>query len=81
MLYKKLEVDETTPVQFLGVYVTKWRPGFGEPTAAFVEVDYSLADAEDDLLYVILDSNSAIGRDEAREEIRAIFKKLVGEEK
>ncbi len=81
MLYKKIEVDETTPVQFLGVYVTKWRSEFGEPTAAFVEVDYSLDDAEDDLLYVILDSNSAIGRDEAREEIRAIFKKLVGEEK
>ena len=42
-LYKKLEVeievDEITPVVYVGVYVLKWKPEWGEPSVAFVPVD------------------------------------------
>ena len=36
-LYERLPVDEETPVQFVGVYVTHWRPEWGEPEVAFRE--------------------------------------------
>ena len=36
-LYKRLELIEGEPVQFLGVYALRWRPEWGEPTVGFVE--------------------------------------------
>jgi hypothetical protein len=38
MLYRGIDVDEETPVQFAGVCVTKWRPEWGEPTILFYGV-------------------------------------------
>jgi hypothetical protein len=38
-LYHCYDVDEETPVQFAGVYVTRWRPEWGEPTVLFREVE------------------------------------------
>ena len=38
-VYKRLDVCEGVPVQYVGVYVTKWRPEWGQPTAMFVEDD------------------------------------------
>ena len=35
-LYKRVPVDEVTPVECVGVYVTRWRSEWGEPTYAFV---------------------------------------------
>ena len=35
-LYKRVPVDEITPVECVGVYVTRWRSEWGEPTYAFV---------------------------------------------
>lgn len=43
-LYRLIDVDEETPVQFVGVYTTKWQPAWGEPTAMFYEA------TEDDLV-------------------------------
>jgi len=37
--YKLVDLEEGTPVQFLGVYALKWRPEMGEPTVGFVEDD------------------------------------------
>lgn len=39
MLYKQVELKEGVPVQYLGVYVLRWRPEWGEPTVGFVEVE------------------------------------------
>jgi hypothetical protein len=35
-LYKRVEVDETTPVTYVGVYVLQWKPEWGEPSVAFM---------------------------------------------
>ena len=47
-LYECLEVDEETPVQYVGVYVMHWQPEWGEPEVAVREADDWLAqhDAE-----------------------------------
>jgi len=37
MLYKRVELKEGVPVQFVGVYVTKWQKEWGQPTVGFVE--------------------------------------------
>ena len=37
--YKRVDVCEGVPVQYVGVYVTQWRPEWGQPTAMFVEVE------------------------------------------
>ena len=37
MLYKQVPVDEETPVQYAAVYVTRWKPQWGEPACLFVE--------------------------------------------
>ena len=39
------DVDEETPVQFLGVHPFRWKPEWGEPQAMFVEVDDPVYDA------------------------------------
>ena len=44
-LYRCLDVDEETPVQFVGVHPLRWRPAWGEPTAMFYEA------TEEDLLH------------------------------
>ena len=36
-LYRCFDTDEETPVQFVGVYITRWRPAWGEPTVMFRE--------------------------------------------
>jgi hypothetical protein len=38
-LYQCFDIDEVTPIQFVGVYVTRWRPAWGEPTVMFCEVE------------------------------------------
>ena len=38
-LYRRFDVDEETPVQFAAVYVTRWRPEWGEPTELFREAE------------------------------------------
>ena len=44
-LYKRVPVDEVTPVVCVGVYVTKWQPAWGEPTYAFVEAHEDVLEA------------------------------------
>lgn len=39
MIYERFDVEEETPVQFVGVYVTRWRPEWGQPTVMFSEAD------------------------------------------
>ena len=46
-VYQAFDVDEETPVQFVGVYTTKWRPEWGEPTIMFREVDQETQDLFD----------------------------------
>jgi hypothetical protein len=65
-LYHRYEVDETTPVQYAGVYVTRWRPEWGEPTVLFREVDddvQELADAAPKLLEACKAAKSFIDDD------------------
>jgi len=37
--YKMVELKDGEPVQYLGVYVTRWTSEMGEPTVGFVEDD------------------------------------------
>jgi hypothetical protein len=65
-------LEEGTPLQFLGVYATRWEPDWGDPTVGFLEVDYRLDDA-------LLDLASIPVNEETRKEIEEILHKLVGE--
>lgn len=38
-LYKQVELKDGVIVQYVGVYVLRWRQEWGEPTVGFVEVD------------------------------------------
>lgn len=49
-LFQAFDVDEETPVQFLGVYTTRWRPEWGKPQIMFKEVDDPVYEAALDLL-------------------------------
>jgi hypothetical protein len=48
-LYRRIEMDDykDEPIQFVGVYVLKWRPEWGEPEVLFVPVDDEEADDGD----------------------------------
>lgn len=72
VVYKPTKLEEGTPLQFLGVYATRWEPEWGNPTVGFLEVDYRLDDALADLTSIQLTH-------EVRKEIEEIFHKLVGE--
>lgn len=37
MLYKRVELKEGEPVQFLGAYVLKWKNGHADPEVGFIE--------------------------------------------
>jgi hypothetical protein len=55
-IYERLDVDEEIPVQFCAVYVTRWRPEWGEPTELFREADekqQALFDAAPEMLDVL----------------------------
>ena len=49
MRYKQVDPSYGNVMQFVGVYVRKWNPEWGEPTVGFIEDDYSLQDAVEDL--------------------------------
>lgn len=51
-LFRRYDVDEETPVQFVGVYVLRWQPEWGSPTAMFAEVNDPVYDAAHELLAV-----------------------------
>jgi len=73
VVYKQTKLEEGTPLQFLGVYATKWDTSCWEdPTVGFLEVDYRLDDALDDLASIQLE-------DDARKKIKEILRKLIGE--
>lgn len=38
-LYKQVELKDGVPVQYLGVYILKWRQEWGEPSVGFVPVE------------------------------------------
>jgi len=38
-LFKQVELKDGELVQFVGVYVTRWQPEWGQPSVGFVEVD------------------------------------------
>ena len=73
VVYKQTELKEGTPLQFLGVYATRWEPEWGEPTVGFREVDYRLDDALEEFAAIPLADPSA------RQRIKLILHKLVGE--
>jgi hypothetical protein len=49
-LFKLYDVNEETPVQYVGVYTLRWRSEWGEPTVMFAEVDDPVYDAAPELL-------------------------------
>ena len=38
-LYKRIELKEGEPVQYVGVYILKWKVEMGEPEVGFVQDD------------------------------------------
>ncbi len=63
MVYKQVELKEEVPLQFLGVYTTRWQKEWGEPSVGFIEVEYRLEDAINDLMSVqLVDNTSAEGK-------------------
>ena len=38
-MYKKVDLEEGVAVQYVGVYVTNWRPEWGRPDVGFVEAE------------------------------------------
>ena len=38
-LYVRIDTDEETPVQCVGVHPLRWRPEWGEPSAMFYEAE------------------------------------------
>ncbi len=53
MYYKRHDVDEETPVQFVGVYVIHWRPEWGQPTAMFAEVSDDMINTAQEMFDVL----------------------------
>ena len=45
-LYEAFDVDEETPVHYVGVYTTHWRSEWGQPEVMFREADLERHDAE-----------------------------------
>ena len=43
-LYKKVELEEGTPVIYVGVHAVKWNHEWGIPTVGFVEAEGELAE-------------------------------------
>ena len=37
IIYKEVELKEGNPVQYVGVYLLRWRQEWGQPTIGFVE--------------------------------------------
>src|SRR3990172_9491654 len=51
MYYKRIEMRDGEPVQFLGVYATRWDwQEMGEPTVGFIEVEDPVVEAAPQLL-------------------------------
>lgn len=46
-LYKMVNLIEGELVQFVGVYVLKWRKEWGEPEVGFIEIDKDEEDEEE----------------------------------
>ena len=67
-------------LQYIGVYVTKWQPSWGELTVGFVENDYTYVDALRDLEDVMLVDNTTEEAQHEARAIAAIFRKLAGTE-
>lgn len=44
MIYKMVDLVEGTPMQYVGVYLLKWRQEWGQPEVGFVEDDETAAD-------------------------------------
>lgn len=78
-VYKQVELKDGQPLQFLGVYSLRWLSEWGEPTVGFLEVDYRLNDALDDLASVQLIDNTGSEADDVRKEIENILRKLTGD--
>lgn len=38
-LFKQIDLKEGELVQYVGVYVTRWQPEWGQPSIGFVEID------------------------------------------
>ena len=75
-MYKRVQLEDGQPVQFDGVYVIRWKPEWGQPTVGFVEAEYTLEDALDELMDVQLTDNTHDGALHARDEIEEILIKL-----
>ncbi len=68
-LFRMYEIDEETPVQFVGVYTTKWRPEWGEPTAMFAGVDDPVYDAAPELLKACKAARLFLSDQDARDDM------------
>ncbi len=78
MNYKRVSLQDGTDVQYVGVYVLKWNFDWGQPEVGFVENDYTLQDALDELDYVQFIDNRGEDATLAKDEVIEILNKLVG---
>ena len=61
-LYQRFDVDEETPVQFLGVYTTRWRPEWGAPEAMFREYEEFIPTDEQRAAYPVEEWQHEVAR-------------------
>jgi hypothetical protein len=54
-MYKKVDLKEGVPVQYVGVYVTRWQCEWGQPTVGFHEVEEKDETLQADLLSFVRD--------------------------
>ena len=77
-MYKKIDLIEDVPVQYLAVYALNWPCDCIPPEVGFIETDYTIEDAISDLSSVQLVDNTAKEAYVARLEIIDILNKLAG---
>lgn len=49
-MYKRVDLKDGTPVQFVAVHAVKWLPAWGQPSVGFIEDDDPVAAAAAELL-------------------------------
>ena len=77
MLYKRVELTDGTPVQFLGIYATRWPYDSGvEPTVGFIEDDSESAEANAKTIETLISGKAQLEaeRDELRHKLNSAMK-------
>ena len=80
MMYKQIELIEGVPVQYVGVHAVRWQREWGQPTVGFIENEYTLDDALNDIADIQFVDNTAKDAVRERAAVEQIIRRLCGEE-